>query len=276
MPRISIVVPVYEMRGRGVEFLNVLLRSVHQQTFNDYDIVISDNSVDDDIVRYLDSLPAFFRKRLHYTRNYGAKTISSNLNNGLHHASGELIKVILQDDAFLRVDALQRIAEAYGQNPAAQWCLEACVHTNDFHTFWGLMVPSFNDFLIIGVNTISSPSVVSFKRNLKSRFDVNLNLLVDVEFYSRQRMDHGEPIIVSSPLIGNRVWSGQTQRSISSDTHLAELIYIAAKYPVIVNSAYLARAKIHFEAQGDHKMTDLMVQLMSVVHQTNGADDAER
>ncbi len=261
MPRISIVVPVYEMRGRGVEYLNVLLSSVHRQTFRDFDVVISDDSSGGDILGFVDSLPHDFRRVIRYTRNPGAKSISSNLNHALQHASGELVKVIFQDDAFLRTDALQMIADLYRASPAARWCLEACVHTSDFRTFRGLLVPSFNEFLLVGHNTISSPSVVSFKRELDAVFDVNLQLLMDVEFYTRLRITHGEPLIVTDPLIANRVWAGQTQRSISAETRLAELIYIAGKYPRIVDAAFLARARRHFASRGDGRMTSLMEQL---------------
>jgi len=255
------------MRGHGVECLNALLSSVYQQTFRDYAIVISDNSSGSDILRYVDSLPDPFRKTICYTKNPGAKTIPVNLNHAMHHASGELVKVLLQDDAFVRSDALQIIADAYRQNPGAKWCLEACVHTSDFQKFWRLMVPSFNEFLIVGNNTISSPSVLSFKRELDPSFDVNLKLLTDVEFYFRQRMAHGEPLIVPTPLIANRVWTGQTQRSISAEEQFAELVHIANKYPTVVDAAYVNRAKQHFAARGDGRTAGLLAQLESRAHQ---------
>ena len=47
MSQISICIPTYEYKGRGVEFLAELFDSIERQTFRDFDIVISDHSKDD-------------------------------------------------------------------------------------------------------------------------------------------------------------------------------------------------------------------------------------
>ena len=47
--KISIVIPCYEMKGHGVEYLRRCLDSIRQQSFEDYDVIISDHSVDREI-----------------------------------------------------------------------------------------------------------------------------------------------------------------------------------------------------------------------------------
>ena len=49
MPKISIAVPTYEYRGKGVEVLEYAFNTMVKQTFKDFDVVISDHSVDDKI-----------------------------------------------------------------------------------------------------------------------------------------------------------------------------------------------------------------------------------
>jgi len=53
---------------------------------------------------------------------------------------------------------------------------------------------------------------------------------------------------------------GSDTTVFSNEARLAEPIYIATKYPAIVDGAYLARAKKHFRSHGDSWMTDLIAQ----------------
>ena len=56
MSQISICIPTYEYKGRGVEFLAELFDSIERQTFTDFDVVISDHSKDDVIQTVVSSL----------------------------------------------------------------------------------------------------------------------------------------------------------------------------------------------------------------------------
>ena len=52
--RMSIAIPTYEVKGRGVEFLNDLFRTIEIQTFKDFEVVVSDHSKDDKLVDVVD------------------------------------------------------------------------------------------------------------------------------------------------------------------------------------------------------------------------------
>ena len=47
----SIAIPTYEMNGRGSEFLDFSLSQIYSQEFKDFEVIISDNSVDDSIYK---------------------------------------------------------------------------------------------------------------------------------------------------------------------------------------------------------------------------------
>ena len=51
-PIISICIPTNEMGGKGLEFLKQGIESIRIQTFNNYEIIISDNSKVDDVENY--------------------------------------------------------------------------------------------------------------------------------------------------------------------------------------------------------------------------------
>ena len=53
MSDISICIPTYEFKGDGVKYLSELLDSLRKQTFKNFDIVVSDHSLDDKIINPL-------------------------------------------------------------------------------------------------------------------------------------------------------------------------------------------------------------------------------
>ena len=49
MSEISICIPTYEFKGDGVKYLAELFDTLRVQTFQDFNIVVSDHSIDDEI-----------------------------------------------------------------------------------------------------------------------------------------------------------------------------------------------------------------------------------
>ena len=52
MSEISVCIPTYEYNGEGVKYLDELFESLSTQTFQDFDVVISDHSQDELIINY--------------------------------------------------------------------------------------------------------------------------------------------------------------------------------------------------------------------------------
>ena len=52
MSEISVCIPTYEYKGEGVKYLNELFKSLSIQTFQDFDVVISDHSKDTEIMNF--------------------------------------------------------------------------------------------------------------------------------------------------------------------------------------------------------------------------------
>ena len=46
-PLVSICIPCYEMNGKGVEFLNYSFEILKNQSYKNFEIIISDNSKSD-------------------------------------------------------------------------------------------------------------------------------------------------------------------------------------------------------------------------------------
>ena len=52
--KMSIAVPTWESYGKGNEFLDDLFRTLEIQTFQDFEVVVSDHSKDDKLVDVID------------------------------------------------------------------------------------------------------------------------------------------------------------------------------------------------------------------------------
>lgn len=230
IPKISICIPVWEQYGTGLIYLNDLLNSILKQTFKEYEIVISDHSKDDKIsdyvlgVMYHNYFPSVIYKR--YKENYGNGV--SNLNNALRLATGEIIKIIFQDDFMFHDKCLESFYKIF-QNEDVNWAVCGCNHTRDGINFERYMVPSWNDKLLDGENTISSPSVLAFRNKDIELFDENLTMFMDVEYYYRLGQRYGLPTVIDDCLVTNRCHPNQISSKYRGNIN-DEIKYCREKY----------------------------------------------
>lgn len=224
--RFSICIPTWEQHGHGKKFLSQLLDSIYRQTFGDYEIVISDHSLNDDIENFLQNKPKI--KYIKYNENYGNGV--SNVNNALKHAEGEVIKIMFQDDFFFSSNSLEKINSEF--NKGCEWLVSACNHTNDGLNFYRNFFPQWNDRLLYGINTISSPSVISFKNDNILFFDEKLTMLMDVEYYHQLFLKYGYPCFLQEILITNRLHEFQISSIYNKDIN-QEIDHIKNKYKIL-------------------------------------------
>lgn len=235
MKKISIAIPTWECNGKGSEFLDDLLRTIEIQHFKDFEVVVSDHSKNDELIHKVKEFSSKFEiKYFKNENNHGNSP--ANLNNAINNCNGEVIKIMFQDDFFYDDEALEKIYYSLIDSDR-MWLLNGTNHTKDHgNSFYWDLYPSFNDNLLRGVNTISSPSVVSFKREVDLRFDEKLVYFMDLDFYYGMREKYGEPVYYNDILVSNRF---PHEDSISSSiTNKDELMkseseYCLNKYGVI-------------------------------------------
>lgn len=225
---ISICIPTYEMHGLGSEFLDFSINKILSQTYTNYEIVISDQSIDQSIfdcyLKHKDSIDITYIKSESDRGNS-----SSNINNAINNTKGEYIKVLFQDDFLYHDDSLQDIINSYENNPDKSWLVTACEHTFDGITFNKPFYPIYNPQIHLDMNTISSPSVLSFKKDCTLLFDENLKWLMDVDLYKRLYDSYGDPIIINEINVVNRLWDKQYNKTIPDSIKSLELDYVKNK-----------------------------------------------
>ncbi len=190
---ISIIIPTYEQEGWGHRMLRPLLATIEMQKMKDYEIVISDNSFDNKIEKLVFNIP-----KLTYIRNF-RRGVGANTNNAIAHAKYDTIKPMYMDDVFMNTSAL----EIFYRKAQNGWCISNSRYIDMGGKTIGFVNARFNS-KIFKINTIGMPSVVCFKKGVV--MDEQLRSLVDMVFYHELHRKYGNPKVVQSDLVGQRIW----------------------------------------------------------------------
>ena len=233
--RMSVAIPTYESRGRGNEFLDDLFRSLEIQTFKNFEVVISDHSKNDDLVDVIDKFQNKF-DILYFKNKNDRGNGPANTNNAIDKCSGDIIKIMFQDDFFYDDEALQKIHDSFDDDH--DWLVCGSNHTQDdgYNFYWDLY-PKWNVDIIEGVNSISSPSVMAARKKVfdQIKFDEKLVMMIDCEIYYHIKNKFGDPIYLHDILVSNRIHSEQISSEYASSSDysiklLKEVNYCKSKH----------------------------------------------
>jgi glycosyltransferase involved in cell wall biosynthesis len=192
---ISICIPTYEMGGKGPLFLAQSFDILLNQTFKDFDIIISDNAEDGSIKKVCEDYEN--RLDIQYYKHAGAKEMCANTNNAMLNAKGLIIKILFMDDFLYDENSLKVIADNFDINKD-HWLATACVHTNDGKTFFKEHYPTYHDYIQYGRNTIGTPSVIAIKNENIVLFESQFKwTLQDCDYYKSAYNKFGAPKILN-------------------------------------------------------------------------------
>lgn len=202
MKYFSICIPTYEMGGYGNVLLSELFNDLKKQTFQDFEIVVSDQSFDDNILTVCNEFSKEFDVTyIKYFYNKGKA--ACNINNAMKHATGKVIKILYQDDFFVTEYALEKIHNEF--EDGCLWLVNGWTHTEDKRVFYNTKIPYYNDMLIIGENSLGNPSNISVINQDKLYMDETLLYVVDCEYYFRLKQQFGLPSIIQDTLVCSRI-----------------------------------------------------------------------
>lgn len=206
--KISICIPTWEQYGKGVEFLKNNFEVLLSQTYQNFNVIISDHSKDENIKLLCDEYSNYFEIKYFKNESFLGNG-PANTNNSIINADGDIIKIIFQDDYLYDEKALELISKEF-ENKECDWLVCGCNHTHDDGlSYTNKMVPHWNDSIKRGVNTISSPSVLSFRNDNPCLFDENLTMLMDCDMYYQLYVRYGLPTILPKYLVTNRIHKHQ-------------------------------------------------------------------
>lgn len=226
--KISIIIPTYNAFGRGREFVRYCIGQILNQSHSDYEVIVSDQSLDDGIKHLVGS---YCDKRFTWIRNtQNIGSSSSNLNFGIAHATGEIIKPMFHDDYFFSNDALAIINNDFLGNPA--WVIVGSNQTKDRQNYYGALTPYWNDSIVIGRNTLGSPSCVAYKNTCDIKWDEGKLWLIDCKFYWEMFNKYGLPYLENTILVSNLSHSGQLSHTLPNERKRQEVEDIKKEFNI--------------------------------------------
>lgn len=211
-PLISIAIPCYEMKGRGVEALEVSFNKLIQQVFRDFEVVITDHSKDDNIEKFCKSWSDVLR--IVYFRNtekLGSPT--ANTNCSIKKSNGKFVKLLCQDDYLFDELSLQTIASSLSDD--VTWLATSYIHTSNRKECFNKHIPRVSLNIYIE-NLLGTPSAFTIRNGCDVWFDENLVWAYDVDFYGAMIKKFGNPKIVDQITMINYLWEGQVTNSIAT------------------------------------------------------------
>lgn len=222
----SIVIPTYEYSGKACEILETCLKSIEQQTFTDYEIVIVDHSNDNKIEEYLKT----WNLNIHYYKNERGRGNSSiNMNEGIKKAQGKFIKIMHMDDWFYNKDALLILDRHLKDNPQKFW---GGFGFNHFYQEESIITRFIRPHINSDLQTLlGCPSVSFFINNIEDPifFDENLIIINDSDMHIRLGKKYGDPLLIDDFCITIRMHSMQVSNNVSDERHRWELNYYRSK-----------------------------------------------
>jgi glycosyltransferase involved in cell wall biosynthesis len=191
---ISITIPVYEMNGAGSRFLEQSLNYISNQKYREFEVVISDHSINDDLKNICDK---FNFLDINYIRNENYRgSSSSNMNNAILNTKYNIIKFLMQDEFLYDPFLLGEISNCFS-DPDVKWIANSCINGPDVDNPLYTIVPRYNQDIIKGNNTIGSPSCISIRKTEDMEmFNPDLIWLMDCDYYKRVYDKWGDPMIL--------------------------------------------------------------------------------
>ena len=150
MSEISIAIPAHDRGENGPKWMRELLDSLKQQTFQDFDVVVSDQSKNDNIMNACKEYDFDFT----YVK-YQGSIPCENINVALSECTGRIIKIMFSDDPewcheqdFFAGDRF--LVSDSGDNITDMCLMSMCqyhIMANSTYSWWGAWLSNSKDVI---------------------------------------------------------------------------------------------------------------------------------
>jgi len=227
LPSVSVCIPFYN----GAAYAEQTLRSVLEQTWKDWELVVTDDDSPDGTAAVIE---AFMREtadpRIRFERNPQRLGMVGNWNKVIGLARGRYIKLVCGDD-YMRADCLERQVKELEERPSAALAASSrmIINSNGKSLFAracykksGLYpgTEAVRKGLLTGTNTIGDPVAVLFRAELLAKtglFEPSVVYCTDIDLWLRLLL-HGDLYFDTEPLAYYRIHKGSTGKALRDKT----------------------------------------------------------
>lgn len=226
---VSICIPAYNQAA----LVRRTIASVLRQTYQDYEIIVTDDSTSDDIQALIEN--EFLRAGIRYFRNQPKKGSPANWNEAISKAMGNYIKIMHHDDWFAADDSLQLMVAALDGHPDIDLVFGATRVCDTSGKVLRIHAPveqirklKDDPHLLFPKNYVGAPSATMFRRSVVPRFDERLKWVVDIEFYLAVLAGNPRFVYIEQPVVCTATGEHTVTASCQDDrdVELFEWLYL--------------------------------------------------
>lgn len=213
-PKVSICIPAYLQ----TQFLKQTLDSVLEQEFDDYEIIITDDSPDDSVEKLVNEYN--LESKLKYIKNPQQLGSPANWNRAVSLSSGEYIKILHHDDWLASPSSLGEFVEMLDSNPDSGFAFSGAIAkvattTKSWHHFASnsqIKILRNDPTSLFSCNVIGPPSSTIIRRESFVEYDEKLVWIVDIAQFIRilcktNFVASKKPLIVSTTQAPHQITS---------------------------------------------------------------------
>ena len=232
MAFVSVCIPTYNQ----VKFLTLVLENLVKQTYQDFEVIVTDDSTTKEVELLVDS----YKKQLNikYYRNEPSLGAIKNWNHSLRLAEGKVVKLMHHDDYLNSETSLEQLVAPFLKgfkgvvlSDALVWRSETLENT-EFRVNRQLLSQVVQKpLLVLKGNQVGPPSSLLYPK-LDLFYDEQLVWLVDLDFYVRLFSKFGDIKHINSALYTSVQAEHNITVSCLEDEKIerAEIFYILKKY----------------------------------------------
>ena len=222
MPKVSICVPAYQNQ----EEVKRLIDSTREQTFQDFEVIITDDSKDYKIEEYIKKLQDVndrVASKIRYYHNEKPLGHIYNWNEALSYAKGEFVKIMFSDDWFTYSDSLEKMVTGLENTPGAGLVFSGSMQVSQKSAYSrkpeeGYVEKLQKDYRYLFIsNQIGAPSDTLYRRKLDVTFDEKSNWASDVFLYMEILKKNPGFVFLEEPLISIGIHENQYTESFSEN-----------------------------------------------------------
>ncbi|MDQ3844054.1 MAG: glycosyltransferase [Bacteroidota bacterium] len=211
------------------------LDSVLKQDYKNVEIVVSDDSPDEDTKHAIE--PYINKLSIRYFHNNPALTSPRNWNSALDKAQGDLVVLMHQDDWYHAEDALSVYVEAFKDRAVDfVFCQNTAIDEKDNKVILQAIPRLLKEMRrkpnqLVLAQVIGPPSNTMLRREVDVRYDERFIWLVDVDYYVRLLKKGYRYKYIEKHLVSIGLHEDQTTAfcRANSDIIFKENIWFAAK-----------------------------------------------